>query len=195
MVIPDGEKGILPRAAELIFLKKKGLLERFESGRTSCTIRLSILEVYQERLKDLLLLSGVGQKPADAPQLRLREQSDGAVWVEGLTEVVLTEEQDFNRWVSAAMKKRIVGAHNMNAVSSRSHLCCVVSLSILQQGGSGMDGSGADKAGEKRISSKMHLVDLAGSEMVYTIHYYPVSAWTCNYLSAITITNRCALLR
>ena len=172
IAVPESEKGILPRAAELIFQRKKALLERNESGGTSCTVRLSVLEIYQERLKDLLLLGGGGQKQADAPLLRLREQSDGAVWVEGLTEVVLAEEQDFNRWVTAAMKKRVVGAHNMNSVSSRSHLCIVVSLSILQREGATAEGAGtaADRAGEKRISSKLHLVDLAGSEMVRSIY-------------------------
>jgi len=72
--------------------------------------------------------------------------------VEGLTEVVVSEAEAFNKWVALAMKRRVVGSHNMNAVSSRSHLCCLVCLSVVQ--------------GEQRLSSKLHLVDLAGSEAV-----------------------------
>lgn len=119
----------------------------------TCTIKLSVLEIYQEKLKDLL--TPTTSKQSDISALRIREQADGLVWVEGLSEVVVSEADSFNKCISLAMKRRVVGAHSMNAVSSRSHLCCVVSLS-------------AAYGGEHRMNSKLHLVDLAGSETVWS---------------------------
>lgn len=149
-------RGILPRAAEAIFSNKRRLEEeksdtsRGSVEKSRCTVKLSVLEIYQEKLRDLLQTQ---QRSGDPPpQLRLREQANGVIWVDGLTELEVAEESDFSRCIAQAMKKRVVGAHSMNAVSSRSHLCCVVSLSIKQ--------------GERLLHSKMHLVDLAGSEMV-----------------------------
>ena len=68
------------------------------------------------------------------------------------------------------MGKRIIGAHLMNSESSRSHMCCTITLK--------QRGDPADLlttvVGERRhsdssrsfLSCKFHLVDLAGSEMV-----------------------------
>jgi hypothetical protein len=64
---------------------------------------------------------------------------------------------------SSAATRRAVGSHAMNAESSRSHLCCT--LTVRQPGPvtAAAAGAGAE-AGV--MSSKFHLVDLAGSEMV-----------------------------
>lgn len=150
------ERGILPRVAETIFERKKFLECNSIAGSCNCIIKLSVLEIYQEKLKDLLV-GNSAQKQPDT-QLRLREQIDGAVWVEGLTELSVSSEEEFQRLISTAMKKRVVGSHNMNAVSSRSHLCCILSLSLVQ--------NEIGKPGDRKINSKLHLVDLAGSEMV-----------------------------
>jgi len=142
----------LPRAAELVFDTKR----EFESQKKNCTcsVKLSVLEIYQEKLKDLLSssVSSSTAKLSDSSQMRIREQTDGVVWVEGLTEVVVLEAEAFNKWITLAMKRRVVGSHNMNAVSSRSHLCCMISVSVVH--------------GLLSFTSKLHLVDLAGSEMV-----------------------------
>jgi hypothetical protein len=149
-------RGIIPRAAEQIFAKQANL----DPQKVMCQVRLSILEVYQEQLKDLLRIApptpsaNVAVPAKDTPALRIREQIDGTVWVENLTEMVVTDEEDFDRHLQAALKRRVVGAHSMNDVSSRSHFCCIVTI------GQVFHGTGV------KINSKVHFIDLAGSEMV-----------------------------
>lgn len=56
----------------------------------------------------------------------------------------------------ASSQRRAVGAHAMNAESSRSHVCCTI---LMKQTEEGLGGR----------CCKFHLVDLAGSEMVRNI--------------------------
>jgi kinesin family protein 11 len=147
------ERGIIPRAAEQIFAKQASL----DPQKVMCQVRMSILEVYQEQLKDLLRVStvnGPSVSAKDTNGLRIREQIDGTVWVEGLTELAVTEDGDFNRLLSGALKRRVVGAHSMNDVSSRSHFCCILNINQVFH------------ATGVKINSKVHFIDLAGSEMV-----------------------------
>jgi hypothetical protein len=147
------DRGIIPRAAETIFTKQANL----DPQKVMCQVRLSILEVYQEQLKDLLHIptpSAGNLANKDTSGLRIREQIDGTVWVENLTELVITEGEEFNRLLNAALKRRVVGAHNMNDVSSRSHFCCILKIQQLFH------------ATGVKIKSKVHFIDLAGSEMV-----------------------------
>lgn len=151
-----------------------------------CQVRMSILEVYQEQLKDLLRVStanGPGGSAKDTNGLRIREQIDGTVWVENLTELVVTEDGDFNRLLSGALKRRVVGAHSMNDVSSRSHFCCILNINQVFH------------ATGVKINSKVHFIDLAGSEMVSGFcmrdHY-----WCCPVLRSRCVQCRkSALLR
>jgi hypothetical protein len=149
------DRGIIPRAAETIFTMQANM----DPQKVMCQVRLSILEVYQEQLKDLLhtptpSAQNVNVSNKDTSGLRIREQIDGTVWVENLTELVITEGEEFNRLLNAALKRRVVGAHNMNDVSSRSHFCCILNIQQLFH------------ATGVKINSKVHFIDLAGSEMV-----------------------------
>ena len=139
----------------------------------TCQIKLAILEVYQEQLKDLIgspgsgnFISSTSSSNRDSNMsssiaagisqqtLRIREQIDGTVWVEGLTEVVVSTPVDFNRLLMNALKRRVVGAHAMNDTSSRSHFCCILNVHQVFH------------ATGVKINSKIHFIDLAGSEMV-----------------------------
>ena len=177
----DEERGIIPRAAEHIFSKQASL----DPSKVSCHIKLSILEVYQEQLKDLLRsTTNTTTRNTTTPNtntiqirdtinsgLRIREQMDGIVWVENLTELRITEEVEFNRLMNTALKRRIIGTHAMNDISSRSHLCCIFNIYQVYH-----------TTGVK-INSKIHFIDLAGSEKVslwYTFVSNCMSIW-CLY--------------
>lgn len=164
--LDNKDRGIIPRAAEQIFNKQAS----FDPQKTACQVKLSVLEVYQEQLKDLLGTqvstmfnssistreNGAANSANSATQsgLRIREQIDGTVWVEGLTEQVVSSAPDFNRLLTAALKRRVVGSHAMNDASSRSHFCCIVNIHQVFH------------ATGVKINSKIHFIDLAGSEMV-----------------------------
>lgn len=165
-MLENKDRGIIPRAAEEIFSKQAAL----DPQKVTCQIKLAILEVYQEQLKDLIGMGGSNNTLSHStsrenlsttttagmsvPTLKIREQIDGTVWVEGLTELVVTTPGDFNRILMNALKRRVVGAHAMNDTSSRSHFCCILNVHQVFH------------ATGVKINSKIHFIDLAGSEMV-----------------------------
>ena len=154
------------RSAKLIFK----LIEALDDD-TDCTVGLSVLEIYNEKLNDLLSRgqqgssmrssandsNDEGNKRIKGSALRIRDiagSTTGGVWVEGLAETAVRSASCFANSLAAAMKKRATGSHSMNASSSRSHMICIVTLRQTK------------RSLGQRIVSKLHLVDLAGSEMV-----------------------------
>ena len=91
-----------------------------------CEMRLSVMEIYQERLKDLLSTQNgtaggawgqAGGSMAGTANLRIREHIGGSVWVQGLTEVPVTDIDHFQELMGCAFKKRVTGSHAMNIES------------------------------------------------------------------------------
>jgi len=68
-----------------------------------------------------------------------------------LTKKMADDATDIFKWLQVAMKNRVVRGHDLNAVSSRSHM--VVIVKIIQQQRDG-----------KKLSSRINFADLAGSE-------------------------------
>jgi hypothetical protein len=79
-------RGIIPRSMELIFQKKESLGQ--EEIPKTLAVRLSILEIYKEKLKDLLSVGSNNPIPSRS-SIRIREQIDGTVWVEGYDKIEL----------------------------------------------------------------------------------------------------------
>ena len=149
------EQGLLPRAMEHIFQKIADLSR--DNIHYSCIIKLSIVEIYHEKLKDLLATNTHEMhhsSSSSANSLVIREQQDGTIWVEHLREVSIKSMEEFKQLLAQGLKKRVVGGHKLNELSSRSHLCCL--LQMLQ----------IDKEKRQEIFSKLSIIDLAGSEMV-----------------------------
>jgi kinesin family protein 5 len=140
------ELGIIPRAANMIY-------HEITNNNINCEVKLSVLEIYKEKLSDLLS----DNKNNNQNNLRIREHSGSSfgtsVWVEGLIETSISNVNEFMDTLNIAYKKRTTASHKMNEQSSRSHLIVVVSLKQVLSGG-------------KKVLSKLHLIDLAGSEMV-----------------------------
>ncbi|RUS19784.1 kinesin heavy chain [Endogone sp. FLAS-F59071] len=110
------------------------------------TVKVSFMEIYMERVRDLL-----------APQndnLPIHEDKTHGVYVKGLCEVYVSSVQEINEVMRRGGAARIVAYTNMNAESSRSH-----SIFVITVANKNLD-TGAVKQG------KLHLVDLAGSEKV-----------------------------
>ena len=69
------DKGIISRTAETLYSFDK------------CKVKLSCMEIYQEKLFDLLIpSSGRDHRLKSHGQIRIRQQKSGEVWVQGLTE-------------------------------------------------------------------------------------------------------------
>lgn len=142
----DESRGLLPRAVEDIFCRVEKLSSLSES-QIKITVKASILEIYHEKLRDLLNFT---EKP---PNLAIREQSDGTIWVENCIELEIKDASDYQRYLSQALRRRVTGGHKLNERSSRSHLCCLLSIHQFNTETNDI------------LSSKLSIIDLAGSEM------------------------------
>lgn len=145
----ESDRGLNYRSLEELFKIRE---ERTATGNFECTMKLSILEVYNETIVDLLdktSASNVDQRKG----LEIRMSKTG-VYVENLIEMEVFTEKDVGDLLKIGRKNRTVGSHDVNEHSSRSHLVLSIAIETLQ------------KIDNKRRVSKLHLIDLAGSERV-----------------------------
>ncbi|KAG7385652.1 hypothetical protein PHYPSEUDO_001214 [Phytophthora pseudosyringae] len=150
---PENDRGVNFRALRELFSIRD---DRRAGGNFECSMKLSILEVYNEAIVDLL--EGGGRAPGAASPavvkgLDVRVGKNG-VYVENLIEVEVFNEGDVLDLMRLGHSHRSVGSHDFNEHSSRSHLV----LSITIETGT--------KSDARRRTSKLHLIDLAGSERV-----------------------------
>lgn len=121
----EEHKGIIPRSIEEIFT----IIET-EQDHTTYSLQASYLEVYNERINDLLGdAQGQGKRrragaSACAANENLRIISDdpikGAI-IDGLTEETVSTRVELLGLIARGEKNRHYGSTNMNANSSRSH--------------------------------------------------------------------------
>uniref|UniRef100_A0A3P8Y4Z6 Uncharacterized protein n=1 Tax=Esox lucius TaxID=8010 RepID=A0A3P8Y4Z6_ESOLU len=138
--------GLIPRLCSSLF--DRTLQEQREGE--GFTIEVSYMEIYNEKVRDLLDPKGSRQA------LRVREHKVLGPYVDGLSRLAVASYKDIESLMSEGNKSRTVAATNMNEESSRSHavfnIILTHTLKDLRSGTSG----------EK--VSKLSLVDLAGSE-------------------------------
>ena len=113
------------------------------------TVEVSYLEIYNERVRDLL-------NPSTKGNLKVREHPSTGPYVEDLAKLVVGSFQEIENLMDEGNKARTVAATNMNETSSRSH---AVFTLILTQKQKDVE---MNMSGEK--VAKISLVDLAGSE-------------------------------
>jgi hypothetical protein len=166
----ENNKGLLPRAMEFIFNNINSSLEQDNTVnnetkggfKPQTVVKLSIVEIYHEKLNDLLKVSAQ-KNPLpgmdDSSNLAIRQATDGTIFVENLSETSIQNMNEFNKYLTTALKKRQMGTHKLNEYSSRSHLCCLVDLLQWKYNTSGSP---------VKLHSKLSIIDLAGSEMVRT---------------------------
>ncbi|NXL90269.1 KIF1B protein, partial [Alectura lathami] len=115
----------------------------------SYSVEVSYMEIYCERVRDLL-------NPKNKGNLRVREHPLLGPYVEDLSKLAVTSYTDIADLMDAGNKARTVAATNMNETSSRSH--AVFTIVFTQK----KHDAETDLSTEK--VSKISLVDLAGSE-------------------------------
>ncbi|EPY25725.1 hypothetical protein STCU_06518 [Strigomonas culicis] len=150
--------GVIPRVCEEIFLRK--CMAEAE-GRSRWTLELGYVEVYNERVSDLLAERPKDAKTTDEVFLEVREHQKDGVFIVGQRFVVVDSPADVVRYIEMGNKVRHTAATKMNKCSSRSH--AIVMLSLKEER------TNTSKKGKMKTagrSSRMNLVDLAGSERV-----------------------------
>ncbi|XP_077939649.1 kinesin-like protein KIF1B isoform X15 [Gasterosteus aculeatus] len=142
----EGQEGIIPMLCEDLFEKIDDVSNKEE---LSYSVEVSYMEIYCERVRDLL-------NPKNKGNLRVREHPLLGPYVEDLSKLAVTSYTDIADLMDAGNKARTVAATNMNETSSRSH--AVFTIVFTQK----KHDSETDISTEK--VSKISLVDLAGSE-------------------------------
>ncbi|XP_024148195.1 kinesin-like protein KIF1B isoform X3 [Oryzias melastigma] len=142
----EGQEGIIPMLCEDLFEK---INEDSNKEELSYSVEVSYMEIYCERVRDLL-------NPKNKGNLRVREHPLLGPYVEDLSKLAVTSYTDIADLMDAGNKARTVAATNMNETSSRSH--AVFTIVFTQR----KHDNETDLSTEK--VSKISLVDLAGSE-------------------------------
>ncbi|KFO84215.1 Kinesin-like KIF1B [Buceros rhinoceros silvestris] len=141
----ESQAGIIPQLCEELFEK----INDNSNEEMSYSVEVSYMEIYCERVRDLL-------NPKNKGNLRVREHPLLGPYVEDLSKLAVTSYTDIADLMDAGNKARTVAATNMNETSSRSH--AVFTIVFTQK----KHDTETDLSTEK--VSKISLVDLAGSE-------------------------------
>lgn len=140
------EAGVIPRICQDMFERIKTLQK---DSNLNCTVEVSYLEIYNERVRDLL-------NPSTKGNLKVREHPSTGPYVEDLAKLVVRSFQEIENLMDEGNKARTVAATNMNETSSRSH--AVFTLTLTQKRHDVETSMDTEKV------AKISLVDLAGSE-------------------------------
>ncbi|XP_020713435.1 kinesin-like protein unc-104 isoform X5 [Ceratitis capitata] len=141
----EHQEGIIPMICKDLFNR----IHDTETNELKYSVEVSYMEIYCERVRDLL-------NPKNKGNLRVREHPLLGPYVEDLSKLAVTDYQDIHDLIDEGNKARTVAATNMNETSSRSH--AVFTIFFTQRRHDKMTDLTTEKV------SKISLVDLAGSE-------------------------------
>ena len=140
------EAGVIPRICQNMFER----ISEFQKDKNlTYTVEVSYLEIYNERVRDLL-------NPATKGNLKVREHPSTGPYVEDLAKLAVRSFEEIEHLMDEGNKARTVAATSMNETSSRSH--AVFTLTVTQKRHDVETRMNTEKV------AKISLVDLAGSE-------------------------------
>uniref|UniRef100_A0A915N735 Kinesin-like protein n=1 Tax=Meloidogyne javanica TaxID=6303 RepID=A0A915N735_MELJA len=137
------EMGMIPRLCREIFSR---ISENRENQQLKYTVEVSYMEIYCEKVKDLLCPKN--------ENLKVREHPILGPYVDNLEKMAVCSYEDIFELMDAGNKARTVAATNMNSTSSRSHAIFTIVLTQREH---------VNDLDTEKVS-KISLVDLAGSE-------------------------------
>ena len=109
-------------------------------------IKVSIVELYMEKLRDLM--------DSHKIDLKIRSDKKKGIYIENLTEIYISTPEEIYELMEVARNTRSIASTNMNERSSRSHMLFILTISQ----------NNLDDMSAK--TGKLYLVDLAGSEKI-----------------------------
>lgn len=150
--------GVIPLAITDIFSYIR------ETPHREFLLRVSYLEIYNEKIHDLLAPPTAGQQE----EIKLREDSKRGVYASPLKEEIVQSPTQLLRVIHRGDMSRRTGSTQYNSRSSRSHAV----VQIVVESRERVPGSGAMNENGKRVAmlpggvrvSTLSLIDLAGSE-------------------------------
>jgi len=130
--------GLIPRMLSSVF---EGIMQ---ADGTEFVVKVSYVEIYREKLKDLLDLENTN--------LAIRESKANGIYIQGVTSPFVGSYDETMDLMKEGSLSRTCAATRMNESSSRSHSVFIFRL------------IGTNKARQTKKISKLMMVDLAGSE-------------------------------
>ncbi|GAV87247.1 LOW QUALITY PROTEIN: Kinesin domain-containing protein/Kinesin-related domain-containing protein, partial [Cephalotus follicularis] len=146
---PTSQQGIVPRIFQMLFTKIQREQENSDGKQTNFQCRCSFLEIYNERIGDLL-------DPIQR-NLEIKDDPKNGLYVENLSEEYVTSYEDVNQILIKGLSNRKVGATSINSKSSRSHILFSFVIESWCKGTS-------SKCFSSSKTSRISFVDLAGSD-------------------------------
>ncbi|KAF4713297.1 hypothetical protein FOZ63_034056 [Perkinsus olseni] len=137
----ERDMGVIPRMVDTLFEEAETAPEDIEY-----TIRISLVEIYNERIRDLMDLS--------KDHLKIKEDPRKGVFIAGVTERYINNKELIFEILKEGHANRTAAVTNMNEHSSRSHLILMLTATAK---------NGSDESVKE---GSLRLVDLAGSEKV-----------------------------
>jgi len=137
----DDKKGIIPRMMSYLFETILNSSEHIEFN-----VKVSFLELYNEKLQDLL--------DPRKNNLQIKEDKAKGIFIQDATEIYVTSAEQMKQVHKSGFESRTIAATRMNERSSRSHSIFIVA--VTQK----------DTKTDASKSSKLYFVDLAGSEKI-----------------------------
>ncbi|XP_004304995.1 PREDICTED: kinesin-5-like [Fragaria vesca subsp. vesca] len=138
-------RGVNYRTLEELFR-----LSEDRCGSMRYDLSVSMLEVYNEKIRDLL----VDNTHQPTKKLEIKQAADGTLDVPGLVEPHVNGFEEMWEFLKSGSRSRSVGSTSANELSSRSH--CLLRVTV----------KGENLISGHRTRSQLWLVDLAGSERV-----------------------------
>ncbi|KAL6164002.1 Kinesin-like protein kip2 [Exserohilum turcicum] len=155
--------GVIPLAITDIFSYIR------ETPQREFLLRVSYIEIYNEKIIDLLVGPPAGMNGQTGPveEIKLREDSKRGVYATPLKEEIVQSPTQLLRVIARGDNSRKVAGTQFNARSSRSHAVVQIVVESRERA-PGPVASGGDKRsaivpGGVRVST-LSLIDLAGSE-------------------------------
>lgn len=138
MLGDEQNKGLIGRAVEALFVAKHDI-EVISQGETEVLISVELLEVYNEKVRDLLA-------SANAADVKVTSEE-----VVGNIVVSTPTVEQVMQVLSLAQSRRCVKSTSSNSESSRSHMVFTIHFNVNMKDGIQRNG-------------KLNICDLAGSE-------------------------------
>ncbi len=134
-------RGVIPRMVSYVFDQIS-----HASADIEFTVKVSMIEIYMEKIQDLLDRSKTN--------LKVAEDKMRGIFIQDVTERSVIGEDEVYECMKTGNENRSIGYTDMNAQSSRSHSCFILTV------------NSENSTTLVKKTGKLYLVDLAGSEKI-----------------------------
>ncbi len=119
----DSDAGIIPRALKHMF---HTLNQHLLDGKTMASIRVSMIEIYNDECRDLL------HPEIPSRDVMIREDKHGRIFFTGAREEVVNNSRVAIQFLQQGNLNRTTAETLMNQTSSRSHAIFTISLEMIE---------------------------------------------------------------